>query len=96
MTSLKNLHAHDRRYNRYPTLIMMTDSRTSLLSGTVFVKNKWHYKRRHACDLLGAPPLQLLKPSASLDDSFTITETELEDVDFDTSFCYSQEESTTE
>lgn len=47
------------------------------------------------CNLLGAPPLELLKPGVSLDDSFA-TETEPEEVDLDTSFHCSQEESTTE
>ena len=56
------------------------------------------HKEQHSiaiqCDLLGAPPLQLLKPGVSLDDLFTTAETEPEDVDLDTSFCCSQEEST--
>ena len=37
------------------------------------------------CDLLGALPLELLKPGVLLDDSFA-TETEPEEVDLDTSF----------
>ena len=36
------------------------------------------------CNLLGVPPLVLLKPDVSLDDSFT-TETETEEVGLDTS-----------
>ena len=42
------------------------------------------------CNLLGAPPLEMLKPGVSLDDSFA-TETEPEEVDLDTSFHCSQE-----
>ena len=44
------------------------------------------------CNLLDAPPLELLEPSLSLDDSFA----EPEEADHDTSFCISQEENTTE
>ena len=49
------------------------------------------------CNLLAAPPLQKLAPSAppqpSLDDSFTMEAT---DTDMDTSFTYSQQDYTTE
>ena len=44
------------------------------------------------CNLLDAPPLELLEPSLSLDDSFA----EPEEADHDTLFCISQEENTTE
>ena len=47
------------------------------------------------CIFLGAPPLELLMLVVSLDDSFA-TETEPEEVDLDTPFCCSQEESTSE
>ena len=46
-------------------------------------------------NLLGTPPLELLKPVVLLDDSFA-TETEPKEVDLDTSFHCSHEESTTE
>ena len=55
------------------------------------------HKEQHSveiqCNLLGAPPLEAC--GVSLDDSFA-TETEPEEVDLDTSFHCSQEESTTE
>jgi len=43
-------------------------------------------------NLLDAPPLELLKPT---DDLF-VTEAEPEETDHDTSFCLSQEDSSTE
>ena len=44
------------------------------------------------CNLLDVPPLELLEPSLSLDDSFA----EPEEADHNILFCISQEENTTE
>jgi len=44
------------------------------------------------CNLLDTPPLEFLKPS---DDVF-VNEAESEETDHDTSFCLSQEDSSTE
>ena len=59
-----------------------------------FTDHQKHLKNSVAtqCNLLDAPPLELLEPSFSLVDSFA----EPEEADRDKSFCISQEENTTE
>ena len=71
---------------------------TSLLIGTQTETNTRHIEQNSVatqCNLLDAPPLELLKPGFSLDDLF-VTETEPEKTNLDASFCLSQEESATE
>ena len=71
---------------------------TSLLTGTQTETNTRCIEQNSVatqCNLLDAPPLELLKPGFSIDNSFA-TETESEETDLDASFCLSQEESATE
>ena len=71
---------------------------TSLLIGTQTETNTRCIEQNSVatqCNLVDAPPLELLKPGFSLDDSFT-TETKPEEPDLDASFRLSQEESATE